>query len=108
MQRYWPLRLHQSPVVATVPEIPTFMPESEASLATEFDRHRQQLFNQNRNSGWETELNTYLDKPEDLHKDVDVVQWWQVNSLYHTRLLHTHTYSLRITKDSSRPLLVLP
>ena len=76
MKKYWPLRLHQVSRQPVLSPSPTLAVQPD-SLATDFDRWRWELLNQNQDRGWQDELKSYL-VPCDVSKDVDLVEWWQV------------------------------
>lgn len=50
---------------------------------SEFDRYRQSLVNKDDDEGWYSEYRRYLkDRPADVKKDTDIIQWWQVISFH--------------------------
>jgi hypothetical protein len=51
-------------------------------LSSEYDRYRQSLLEVDEGEGWSLELRHYLkDRPVDITKDTDIVEWWQVRQL---------------------------
>jgi hypothetical protein len=77
MGRYYRTR----PQAATVASLE---PNEEANelmaLSSEYDRYRLSLVEKDDDEGWESELRRYLkDRPADVLKDTDIVEWWQVN-----------------------------
>jgi hypothetical protein len=77
MGRYYRTR----PRAATVASLE---PNEEANelmaLSSEYDRYRLSLVEKDDDEGWESELRRYLkDRPADVLKDTDIVEWWQVN-----------------------------
>ena len=47
-------------------------------LSSEYDRYRQSLLQTEDGEGWSSELRRYLNnRPDDVSKDTDIVQWWQ-------------------------------
>jgi hypothetical protein len=54
---------------------------AEKALISEYDRYRRTLVDMDDNEGWASELRRYLkDRPVDVSKETDIVQWWQVHS----------------------------
>jgi hypothetical protein len=54
---------------------------AEKALISEYDQYRQTLVDMDDNEGWASELRRYLkDRPVDVSKETDIVQWWQVCS----------------------------
>lgn len=52
-------------------------------LLSEYDRYRQTLLQKDDDEGWPSELRRYLsDRPVDVTKDTDVVEWWQVRPFF--------------------------
>ena len=52
--------------------------ETDTTLS-EYDRYRQSLVNEDDDEGWNSEYRRYLnDRPANVKKDTDIVQWWQV------------------------------
>jgi hypothetical protein len=66
----------------------TAAPENEGPAATktllsEYDRYRQTLIDKDEDEGWASELRRYKNyHPNDVTKDTDIVQWWQVSSFF--------------------------
>ena len=57
---------------------------TEKVLVSEYDQYRQTLVDMDDDEGWVSELRRYLkDRPVDVSKETDVVQWWQVHSYPH-------------------------
>lgn len=51
------------------------------ALVSKYDRYRQTLMNLNDGEEWAPELRHYLkDRPADVSKDIDIIQWWQVSN----------------------------
>jgi hypothetical protein len=49
-------------------------------LSSEYDRYRQSLLETDKGEGWSSELRHYLkDRPGDVTKDTDIINWWQVS-----------------------------
>src|SRR6266849_8798662 len=47
-------------------------------LSSEYDRYCQSLLEADDGEGWSSELRRYLkDRPGDVMKDTDIVDWWQ-------------------------------
>jgi len=54
---------------------------THAPVLSEFDKHRKQLLTDDAQEGWVSELRRYLSTmQEDVTKDTDLVEWWQVRS----------------------------
>ena len=54
----------------------------EASVLSEFDKHREKLLSDDAEEGWASELRRYLGTVQrDVKKDTDIVEWWQVSNL---------------------------
>jgi hypothetical protein len=52
---------------------------AEKALISEYDRYHQTLVEMDDDEGWASELRRYLkDRPADVSKETDIVQWWQV------------------------------
>jgi hAT family C-terminal dimerisation region len=50
-------------------------------LSSKYDCYRQSLLQSDDGEGWSSELRRYLnDRPGDVTKDTDIVQWWQDHS----------------------------
>jgi hypothetical protein len=47
----------------------------------EFDKHCKTLLSDDAEEGWAWELHHYLKTVEQVKKDIDIVEWWQVSSL---------------------------
>ena len=48
---------------------------------TNFNKHRETLLNDDQEEGWASELCRYLGTMQrDVTKDLDLVEWWQVNT----------------------------
>lgn len=57
------------------------------ALATDFDRYRQTLVKIDDDQGWASELRRYLkDRPADVTKHTDIVEWWQVSQFMTTMI----------------------
>ena len=55
-------------------------------LSSEYNHYRQSLLEVDNGEGWSSELRRYLkDRPGDVTKDTDIVDWWQ----HHTVLFPT-------------------
>ena len=51
-------------------------------LSSEYDVYRQSLLRTDVGEGWSSELRRYLnDRPSDVTKDTDIVEWWQDHSV---------------------------
>ena len=51
-------------------------------LSSEYDLYRQSLLRMDIGEGWSSELRRYLnDRPSDVTKDTDIVEWWQDHSV---------------------------
>ncbi len=51
-------------------------------LSLEYDRYRQSLLEADDGEGWSSELRRYLkDRPGDVTKDTDIVDWWQHHAM---------------------------
>ena len=51
-------------------------------LSSEYDRYCQSLLEVDEGEGQSSELRRYLkDRPVDITKDTDIVEWWQVRQL---------------------------
>ena len=51
-------------------------------LSSEYDCYHQSLLEVDEGEGWSSELRHYLkDRPVDVTKDTDIVEWWQVCQL---------------------------
>ena len=79
MERYWKTRPAASPTAPAASTSGVAQP-NEASILSEFDRHRLTLLSsQDEDEGWQPEMRRYLkDLPADVTKDTDIVKWWQV------------------------------
>jgi hypothetical protein len=68
------------PSVIAVPNV-----SDEGEVATEaileFDKHRKTLLSDDTEEGWASELRHYLKTVEQVKKDIDIVEWWQVSNL---------------------------
>ena len=54
----------------------------DAPILSEFDKHREWLLSDDVEEGWASELRRYLSTvQQDVKKDVDIVEWWQVSNL---------------------------
>jgi len=52
---------------------------TEKALISKYDQYCQMLVEMDDNEGWASELRHYLkDRPVDVLKETDIVQWWQV------------------------------
>ena len=50
-------------------------------ILTDFNKHRETLLNDDQEEGWASELRRYLGTMQrDVKKDLDFVEWWQVNN----------------------------
>jgi hypothetical protein len=87
MERYWKARPAASPTAPAASTGDVAQP-NEASILSEFDRHRLALLSsQDEDEGWQPEMRRYLkDLPADVTKDTDIVKWWQVRafSVFHS------------------------
>jgi hypothetical protein len=55
--------------------------EKANALISEYDQYYQTLVEMDDDKGWASELKHYLkDRPADVLKETDIVQWWQVCS----------------------------
>jgi len=55
---------------------------AEVRTLSEYDKHRLQLLSNDTEEGWASELRRYLGKvQDDVEKDTDIVEWWQVSYL---------------------------
>lgn len=79
MQDYWDEEAPAIPPPPSPQSLPT-PATNDSTLASEFDRLRRKLIEQNTQgdgSGWRSELRRYLsDIPEDVLKETDIVKWW--------------------------------
>ena len=54
----------------------------DAPILSEFDKHCEQLLSDDAEEGWASELQQYLSTvQQDVKKDEDIVEWWQVSNL---------------------------
>jgi hypothetical protein len=55
--------------------------EKANALISEYDQYYQTLVEMDDDKGWASKLKYYLkDRPADVLKETDIVQWWQVCS----------------------------
>ena len=55
---------------------------SETATLSEFDKHRETLLSEDMEEGWASELRRYLGTmQQDVTKQTDIVEWWQVSKL---------------------------
>ena len=53
--------------------------EEPETILSEYDQYRQSLVNNDDDEGWISEYRRYLkDRPANVKKDTDIIQWWQV------------------------------
>jgi hypothetical protein len=56
-----------------------FLALTQGDVMSEFDRFRIGRVTRDSEEGWTSELRRYLkDLPDDVTKDTDIVEWWQV------------------------------
>ena len=54
----------------------------EAPILSKFNKHREQLLSEDAEEGWASELRRYISTvQQDVKKDADIVEWWQVSNL---------------------------
>ena len=59
-----------------------------ASILTKFNCHRLSLVAKEDDEGWLAELRHYLkDMPDDVTRDTDIVEWWQVSCYCHVQMI---------------------
>jgi hypothetical protein len=77
METYYLQRPGRSTVMSSTPENED--PANDNSIISEYDRYRQSLVKSDDDEGWNSEYRRYLkDRPANVTKDTDIVQWWQV------------------------------
>ena len=77
MENYYERRPGRSFATSTTPEIEDS--ENGNPILSEYDQYRQSLVNEDDDEGWNSEYQHYLkDRPPNVKKDTDIVQWWQV------------------------------
>ena len=68
--------------------------DDEASILSEFDKHRETLLTADVEEGWASELCHYLSTMQrDVMKNTDLVEWWQVRDFLGIFSV-THRYSV--------------
>jgi hypothetical protein len=56
--------------------------DKSKALVSEYDQYHKALMDIDDDEGWASELRCYLkDRPADVSRDTDIVQWWQVPKL---------------------------
>jgi hypothetical protein len=80
MRIYWKNQPRRNPAVAGKSTSASPAPFDDASVLSEFDRVRLSLIAKEDGEGWPAELRRYLkEMPDDVTKDTDIVEWWQVS-----------------------------
>jgi hypothetical protein len=94
MEKYYSQRPRRLPAASSESSIPA------GTLLSEFDRYRQTLMNKDDIEGWASELRRYeKDRPVDVTKNTDIVQWWQVSSVFFFFSIIFHSISNLITRN---------
>jgi hypothetical protein len=76
MEEYYKRRPGRSSVIPSTAEN-----EETETVLSEYDQYRQSLVNEDDDEGWNSEYRRYLkDRPANVKKDTDIIQWWQVCS----------------------------
>jgi hypothetical protein len=76
MEKYY-MKRPRTKLVDTV--LPSSGSTTPRSVSSEYDRYHQGLVVIDDDEGWATELRRYLkERPANITKDTDIVQWWQV------------------------------
>lgn len=82
MEKYYQQRPGRSSDVSSAAEN-----EDPGTILSEYDQYRQSLLNEDDDEGWNSEYRRYLkDRPADVKKDTDIVQWWQVHLFHSIRI----------------------
>jgi hypothetical protein len=70
--------------------------DDEASILSEFDKHRKTLLTADADEGWAAELGRYTGTMQrEVTKNTDLVEWWQVRDCQCLVLfIVTHHHSL--------------
>lgn len=83
MEEYYQRRPGRSSARSSTADDEDPVLEKGNTIISEYDRYRQSLVNKDDDEGWNSELRRYLkDRPADVKKDTDIVQWWQVCSFH--------------------------
>jgi hypothetical protein len=68
------------PFVIAVPNV-SDKGEVATEAISECDKYCKTLLSDDTEEGWASELCCYLKTVEQVKKDIDIVEWWQVSSL---------------------------
>jgi hypothetical protein len=80
MEEYYQRRPGHLPVSSSTANSDSEDPET---ILSEYDQYRQSLVEKDDDEGWASELWRYTkDRPANVTKDTDIIQWWQVCSFY--------------------------
>ena len=72
------------PLAIPLAPVENAAPTQEAQhTQSEYDKHRETLLYNDLEEGWASELRRYLGTmQQDVKKDTDIVEWWQVSNIY--------------------------
>ncbi|KAF8879022.1 hypothetical protein BD779DRAFT_1447242, partial [Infundibulicybe gibba] len=78
MEKYW----MDCPWASPAPSAPNTISNNGSPHISKYNRHCQELLEQDDTEGWSAELRWYLKAvPADVTKDMDIIEWWQVGCI---------------------------
>jgi hypothetical protein len=106
MERYWKTRARppSRPPATTSPASALPRNAAGSSVQSEYDRHRSKMMAQDNNGGWEAELRRYLAHNPEVTKETDIVEWWQVCSIFSFLSKQYSSHHIRTIVKNTRHL----